>query len=494
MSSLRPGMIYLVYLLSEEGRRAALATGRNAGEKQTLIVYAPGTSPAQTDEITSAVRAVSDATKSVAENKDTPNDTRAKLAEMVSALVAATTRLGLILDPQTALNLDTEVADQATWEGLSKLASVNPETGIATLAVRIGGLSTYSNRTFRDFKLVPASERQRFERDLSNVFEFAYQPIDEDGSFDAIQTAAQLLEAQTTLLADRARNEERIKAEGLAANQDGARRKFAKEQESRLTSLRHTLGLEEDGSFSPIPEREADIDFDALRASPEYTALRAFYDAALADPNSSAEYEYEQVDAIRHVKEEQRRARGQAEMEAWINANGSPYLRRLLAAGMVKWGGYFGANYSGHNQDVYTKEVLAAELPGWVIARDSYSGNDNKVSSPTLADFDLLEVARRQISDAELRNIGDWKNKKVAAVGTWRGLTVVYQLPNPLGNLLETLTAEVARFEAQEKELSLLENPPELVVSRLATVRATLDADRALLATVRAELKLPVAA
>lgn len=119
---------------------------------------------------------------------------------------------------------------------------------------------------------------------------------------------------------------------------------------------------------------------------------RAEYDRWRADlraANDAARIRAEEIARIRAEVREAAQAAEAAERRAWIEAHGSPRLRRLLAEGI-------------EHLAVYRDERLAVERPGWCWLDDVDDVDlDEPRNAPEEA-LDLLDVARATAPDATL--------------------------------------------------------------------------------------------
>ena len=353
--------LILSYPLSPDARERLLLAGHNHGERQTIVVLSPNHEEPAAAPPTDVAAALQDAAKAM-ENGGAVADLFRGLAGLFSAAAAA--------PPDTT----TERVDEATWERVVKIVlSVNGTDGV----------------TIQDYGIVG------YEPDLFTARDRLKLLISEKkGSlaFDNLITAAEFcawFEARTkTLTACHEAAVAVVQAELNTALLANARRRAenwlessaAKELPVAVAALRTALDA-------------PDATTESLTA-----ANNAFYLASQA-----LEARRREDDRERQVEAWKETRRSIAE---WADVHGSTYLNGLIDIGAPA-------------ENVYTKERMALNLPGWVLLSNSDRGDaylPDKHRSPSEAEVQNMIRARTTHPAAELRYYGAYSGRVTSSI------------------------------------------------------------------------------
>ena len=362
--------IVIAYRLSETGRRVALASGRNAGEEQVIILQSPDHKDPEPIALDPEIpKALAEAAKGAP---------KSEIGVFARELIQAVSVLAQALDPTVTRDTNVEVASPELWALASGFAALGAN-GFDSIGL---GNDDSRGNTYSGYSV-------REDRGRGTLV------IDNDRTtlaFDRPMTAAELIPA------------EKLRREALMASLAAAR----VEHTRRATELQIERAVED----LALARRRVEYDrarltthrdlpavtaLDALLATPDPTDLAALQ--SLASQLSSAR---ETATTAMKVAEE---SLAKKTMSAWIREHGSEHLSRLADFSEE-------ANTSSLREEVrkmYFEERLKAELRGWVKGGNSrYSSNDQN-RPPTLDELDLHERAKRSLPNAKLEWFRDTK-------------------------------------------------------------------------------------
>lgn len=347
--------IHVFYHLSDNGKVAALAAGRNAGDRQHIVLRSPGhVAPEAPIDVLSRVL-------KFAERLPDAPATNASLVDVAKGLTAAVAVLAQALDPSTAQNVTVEDASPETWALATGLAVTNKD-GFS--AVAIGYDTNYFAATV-GYSVYHETRR--------NVFEV--KPDQEMRPSDRLLTAAEALPLEFARRAALAP----LLAEAQAEAERQAAAYNAEKAEESLQSYSNqaTSFLERNMEYADLPEV---VSLQALVDAGDRAALVGSYETR---PQEIAEK------AVTKAKT----AKTLMERRMWVDQYGSERTKRLAAEGL---------NFESE----YQEERLQLEMSGWKYGGEYPSSNSRK---PTLGELRLLDFARQATSEeVTLRWVGTY--------------------------------------------------------------------------------------
>jgi len=377
-----PGSIRVSYLLSEKGRRAALAAGVNAGREQHIIAVPEG------EEGQVALREAVRALQAVALGLEGTEDSDQALAK----ITRLATMLGFLLDPRTAINTRSEVLPPECWEALAKAASINQNSGLAFLGV--GARMNLRGQLLTNNK----ARLVGYEAQMPGESPFVGEVYGHAKEFDWFQDIASLLEW---------RSEERARLEALEEVETAKLEPLRKRAEAAGIAARRQRNLSDIRYFFEANKYKNEPWFSEVEAV--QLLLQRMEDIEASSPEDPtrlwANTGIRDTDVL-HGKKDIMRGVNQAveakaqevlmrEMRTFARSQGSTYLRTLLEEGMGQKG-----------LEVYRTEVkqyrigcLQSAHPNWIFAEVQTS---HKATAPSEEDVNLLLAAREEFPDAQL--------------------------------------------------------------------------------------------
>jgi hypothetical protein len=367
--------IHVRYKLSDKGKEAALAAGRNAGRDQLIVLRSPGHVPpeAPADVIARVLGLV---------KPDVPADPPADLVAAVKGLTEATLLLAQVLDPSTTRNVVVEDASPELWGLAVSLAKTN-DKGASTVAVGYDDESGYATVGYTILH-----DRR------CDVF--SPSPETERRWLDAPATAAVLLPAE---------RDRRAALKILAAEADVRAALAATEYSERMGREkrdhryeRAVSFLKHNAAYADLPEVAA---LAALVAADDRTALLGTTKGwSHVTPEDVAQ------EAVNNAK----RAAERAVKGAWIAAHGSEHLRLLFDRDMSF-------------ESEYERERLAFEHPGWQFGGETLSSSMSR--QPTVAEFAYCDA----VIAANPGAVMGWHDRKYVPVQKYMNRTIYLPAP-----------------------------------------------------------------
>lgn len=336
--------ITVIYLLSPEGQRTALAAGRNSGEKQVILLMSPDHKPP-----TPPAELLADITQKAAQMNEA--GAGKDMTTVARSLIEAITLFAKVLDPSVQQDVTVETATPELWAQAVSIAKMDNE-GTCLLPIRID-TEHLTETTGYTVESRGSYGGTRFEVTPQN---------DRGNRYARLMTAAELIPPEVgrqkylkELASIRYEEAKQKAAEWNEALQKEERDRTLREAQSRLDDAK---------DFAHLPEVQR---LAALVSAQDIVALRE--SGMLSGV----------LQAISRAKDRQVK---DAEM-AWVMAHGSEYLQRLYG--------------SGHpDETLYRKERLALELPGW-----KFGGKDGGSRKPTLDELRFYDEVCQRIVKGE---------------------------------------------------------------------------------------------